>query len=354
MHSNENSIPSHGIDSDLNIQALQRQMTGMVYKKVLGTYYVQANGHIVTCEISTRLRRVLLYPTADPNSIRPHVVSVREINQVDPVAVGDQVRFVEAGGNRGLIVEVLPRRSRLSRPAQDSSRRTPANGWQEQVIVANVDLVLAVIAAAQPEPKWNLLDRYLVSAESLGLPVAICLTKHDLLESEHNGRQEALMQDLTVYRQIGYPVLLISAVTGRGLDALQDLLRGKLTVLIGKSGVGKTTLLNALQPDLGLRVNEVNQKSGKGRHTTTHLELFPLDSGGSLIDTPGMREFGLWQIDANDLAAYFPEMHEFLGRCRFGVDCSHVHEPGCAVRSACEDGEIASWRYQSFLKLREE
>lgn len=314
---------------------------GVVMKKTKGHYFVESGGRLVTCEISPRLRKVLVYPTADPHSLRPVVQSVREIETVDPVAVGDQVRFVDEHDGRGLILEVLPRRSRLSRLAAGAKPL-------EQVMVANLDQVVAVMAAAQPEPKWNLLDRYLVSAESLGLNALIVIAKLDLL-----GDSRELLAEVANYRRLGYPVLLTSAVDGTGLEKLKSLLQGRISVLVGKSGVGKSSLLNALQPGLGLRVNAVSQVTGKGRHTTTHLEMFPLEFGGWIVDTPGMREFGPWEVDGEGLALNFPEMRPLVGTCKFGLDCRHEHEPGCAVIKAVANGRVSERRYQSYLKLLE-
>jgi ribosome biogenesis GTPase / thiamine phosphate phosphatase len=326
---------------------LYQKNTGTVTRKATGRYAVETPGGEVVCEISPRLRKLLVYPIADPNS-RPHIVdSVRDIEVVDPVAVGDQVRLVDLQDGSGLIVEVLPRRSKLSRL---SAGKKPL----EQVVVANLDQVAAVFSAAQPEPKWNLLDRYLVSAESLELPALILITKLDLLDDP-----APLLEQVEVYRRAGYRVILTSAHTRQGLAELKPALQGRLTVLVGKSGVGKTSLLNALQPGLGLRVSQVNQTTGKGRHTTTNLAMFPLDGGGQVVDTPGMREFGLWERNLArggrqlDLALYFPEMRSLVGTCRFGLDCSHSHEPGCTVRQKVQSGFISAQRYESFLRLQE-
>jgi ribosome biogenesis GTPase len=323
-------------------------LSGIVYKKNIGSYLVNNNGINVSCSISTKLRRELIYPTADPNSIRPHVVEVKGIRTVDPVAVGDNVEYVDAGDGTGMIINVLPRKNKLVRPALEASRRNTEKTALEQVIVANLDQVVPVFAIRKPTLKWNLLDRYLVSAESLGLSVLICITKMDL----SSGKDFELLSELELYREIGYPVTATSVVSGEGISELTSIMQGKLSVFIGKSGVGKTSLLNSIQPDLGLRVNQVNKKTGKGKHTTTHLEMFPLNFGGYIVDTPGMREFGLWHVQNTDLAMYFPEMRQFVGTCKFGLDCSHIHEPGCTIKELVQTGDISSRRYQSYIKLR--
>jgi ribosome biogenesis GTPase len=195
-----------------------------------------------------------------------------------------------------------------------------------------------------------LLDRYLVSAEAEGLPALIVINKRDLAWKNPN-----LDQEIEIYRRIGYPVLMVSTVTGEGIEELKEALQGKLSVFVGKSGVGKTSLLNAIQPGLGLRVKAVgNGELGKGRHTTTHLEMFELEFGGALVDTPGMREFGLWDITGDELASLFSEMADYIGQCKFGLSCQHDREPGCAIRKAVVAGDISPYRYQSYMRLREE
>jgi ribosome biogenesis GTPase len=312
---------------------------GKVFRKSLGQYSVVVDGEVVLCSVSSKLRKELIYPVADPTSLPHRVVSVEEIKMVDPIAVGDEVSFVDAGDATGMIVEVLPRRNRLS-------RRGPGPKPLEQVIVANVDQVVIVMAVAQPKLKWGLLDRYLVSAEAAGIPALICITKIDLAD------ERAFLEELAAYEEIGYPSLLTSAVTGRGIEELKAALRGRVSVFAGTSGVGKTTLLNTLQPGLGLKVSEVSGSTRKGRHTTSHLEMFPLDFGGSVVDTPGIREFGLWRIGAQELAGLFPEMRPYIGRCRFGLNCTHSHEPDCAIKRAVEERKISERRHQSYLKLR--
>ena len=324
---------------------------GVVTRKNRGQYLVQKNGRGVQCTISNKLRKKLLYPLADPASLGHYSVQrVEDIDVVDPVAVGDQVQFIDLDDGSGHIIEVLPRKSQLSRAAAGSAaRRADADLRMEQVLVANVDQVVAVFAAARPKPKWHLLDRYLVIAEAAWVQAIICITKLDLVKADK------LTPILERYRAIGYPVLLTSTMDTRGIDAARETLTGKLSVLMGKSGVGKTSLLNAIEPGLGLRVRAVSSgKRGKGRHTTTHLELFPLEGGGGVVDTPGMREFALWNMDSQEIAACFPEMRPYLGTCKFGASCRHDSEPGCAVKAALDAGHISRPRYESYLKLAEE
>jgi ribosome biogenesis GTPase len=323
--------------------------TGVVYKKTIGNYTVHRDGLVVLCELSNRIRKQLIYPTADPGSLRHRVQKVVELEHMDPLAVGDEVRYIHAEEDKGLIVELLPRRNKLTRRSAVPKPLHHGAHPFEQIIVTNVDQVVPVIAAAQPTPKWNLLDRYLASAEEGGISSLICITKVDLVQDA----DEELLEALEEYRQIGYSFVLTSSYTGEGIQDLQKALAGHVSVFVGKSGVGKTALLNKLQPGLGLRVKEVNQTTGKGRHTTTNLEMFPLDGGGAIVDTPGTREFGLWQFE-DDLALLFPEMRHLVGKCRFGVDCQHDEEPGCAIRKAVIEGRICPRRYQSYLLLTKE
>ncbi len=347
--SNTNFQNNNGSKSSHHLQP------GTVYKKTIGSYTVHSGGRIVTCSLSSRLRKELSYPTASSNSLRRAVKKVKEIEHVDPIAIGDFVHYVEAPDNTGLIVEVLPRRNRFARK---TAVPMPGAHAFEQVIVANIDQVVPVFAAANPAPRWNMLDRYLVAAESLNLPVHICITKLDLVQDEGGTLDDEIAEAVNDYRQIGYPVSLVSAFTGAGLEELKEALKGRISVFVGKSGVGKSSLLNTLQPGLGLRVKEVSQATGKGRHTTSHLEMFPLEFGGSdggaIVDTPGTREFGLWDVEQHDLALFFPEMRPLVGLCRFGLDCQHDEEPGCAVRQAVVAGQISPRRYQSYMRLRQD
>jgi len=319
--------------------------TGIVFRKTTGHYTVQANGRELDCALSSLIHKNLIYSTADPTSMRTRVQEVREVQHVDPIAIGDRVRFVDAGGDRGLITGVLPRLSTFSRTAA-----VPGEHAFEQVIAANVDQIIPIFAVASPTPKWGLLDRYLVAAEAAGLPSLIVITKLDLA-----WKNPQIEEELELYRKIGYPIQMVSSNTGEGMEGLKSLLQGKMSVLVGKSGVGKTSLLNAIQPGLGLRVKAVSDgELGKGRHTTTHYEMFELDFGGTLLDTPGMREFRLWDVPPDELADLFPEMAGYVGQCKFGLSCQHDREPGCAIRKAVVAGDINPYRYKSYMNLRGE
>lgn len=314
-------------------------VTGTVFKKLQGTYWVDVDGTRMPCSISSRLRKVLIYPVADVSSLHARVQEVADIRMVDPVAVGDVVNFHATGDGKGVIVEVHERNSALVRRAAGAKPL-------EQVIVANVDQVVCVVAAAQPAPSWELLDRYLAACEANELPAVVCVTKMDVAD------RAAIEAELDVYRGIGYVTLATSAADGEGIDELGEQLSGRTSVFTGKSGVGKTSLLNALQPGLGLRVNEVSGKTGKGKHTTTHLEMFGLDNGGRIADTPGMREFALWGVGEREVAELFREFRPYIGECRFGLGCSHSHEPGCAIKEAVADGELSERRHESYLRVR--
>lgn len=316
---------------------------GIVVSKGRGQYKIETEGDTIPCVISSILRKKLIYPYRNPNSL-PHyeVQQVGRIEMVDPLAIGDRVRFLDAGDGTGMIKEVLERKNTFS-------RRDPGPIPLEQVIVANVDQVIAVFSAARPRPHWRLLDRYLVLAEIAGIPAVICITKNDLVT------KDALQDALASYRSLGYVIVVTSAVTGEGIQPLRENLKGRLSVFGGKSGVGKTSLLNAIEPDLGLRVRSVYKgKEGKGRHTTSHLEMFPLTVGGWVVDTPGMRELGLWNMDVQDVAMCFRELRPFLGACKFGLSCQHRSEPDCAVRQAVDNGTVSRQRYESFLSMAEE
>ncbi len=326
--------------------AVERIRQGIVYKKTFGKYYVRSGDRVIVSSVSSKLRKQLIFPIADPSSLRRRVMDVKDIDTVDPVAVGDNVTLIDAGDGNGLITQILPRKNKLSRPATDGARRFRKSQPLEQVLVANIDQIVIVMPLANPPPSWELLDRYLAAAEASHISALIGFTKIDLW-------QDVLSDEIEIYRSIGYPVMMTSAVTGQGIDHIKAALKDRVSVLWGKSGVGKTTLLNAIQPGLGLRVNEVNAHNSEGRHTTAHVEMFDFEFGGSVIDTPGQRRFKLWDDEMADFAQLLPEMRPFIGQCKFGVDCSHIREPGCAIKAAVANGTIHPRRYESFLGMRD-
>jgi ribosome biogenesis GTPase len=216
---------------------------------------------------------------------------------------------------------------------------------RQHVIVANVDQLIIVTSAAEPRLKPNLIDRLLVTAEKGGIRPIICINKIDLVEPAH------LLPLVGVYAQLGYEVLLVSATTGIGIDRLRDWLAGEESVVTGQSGVGKSSLLNAVEPDLDLRVQEVSVETQKGRHTTTTAVLVPLSFGGYVVDTPGIRQFQLWDVIPEEVAGFFRELRPYVSRCRF-PDCTHTHEDNCAVKDAVADGWIDTRRYESYVQIR--
>jgi ribosome biogenesis GTPase len=257
----------------------------------------------------------------------------------DIVAVGDRVDITPHADGTGVVMNVHPRKSAISR------LRSGIKKDFRQIIIANPDLMVIVFACANPEPHTRMLDRFLVIAEKQGVPAVIVANKVDLVTQSE---AESLFG---LYQPLGYPVLFTSAHTGQGLDILRNTLKDKISVLTGPSGVGKSSLLNQIQPDLGLHVRAISEATSKGRHTTHVRELFPLDMGGYVADTPGIRSLALWDTEPEELDAYFVEMRHLVSECKFS-DCTHTHEPGCAVRAAVESGKIARQRYQSYLRLR--
>jgi ribosome biogenesis GTPase len=259
------------------------------------------------------------------------------------LAVGDRVRAVLDTPGRVTIVDVEPRRSRLARIREDRTRRS-AFAREEAVLAANVDIAVIVAAVADPPFHPKLVDRFLVICQYGGIRPILCLNKCDLV---------AAPPDLTIYERLGLPIVYASTVTGAGLDDLRDLLRGKVAVFTGHSGVGKSSLVNALLGEERQAVGTVSEQYRRGRHTTTSSSLLPLDDDGSyLVDTPGVRSLGVWKIEPQTLAGYFPDFDRFGSACRFST-CTHTHEPLCAVKEAVEAGEIAQQRYGSYLRLME-
>ncbi len=256
------------------------------------------------------------------------------------LAVGDEVLLEQDDGSGWAITEVLDRRSQLS-------RRDPGRSRGERVIAANVDQVVIVFALRKPEPHVAMLDRFLVVAEANALASHVVVNKLDLAD------EDEARELFGRYARIGYPLHLTSCLTQRGLDELRETLRGRTSAVTGPSGVGKSSLLNALYPGLGLRVGEISASVNKGRHTTVGAFLHPLPDGGFVVDTPGLREIGLWGVPSRGLDECFPEFSALKDECRF-ADCGHLAEPDCAVRGALAAGTIGESRYASYAKLLEE
>jgi ribosome biogenesis GTPase / thiamine phosphate phosphatase len=260
--------------------------------------------------------------------------------RADPPAVGDYVRVEDTSGGTCAIVEVLPRETVLARRAAGTTDK-------KQVIIANIDQVVVVFAAARPEPEPATLDRFLAIAEANDLPAIVVVNKIDLVDAAD------IRPVFAPYDAAAYPLHYTSVKTGQGLEELRSALENKESVLVGPSGVGKSSLLNALFPGLDLRVGEISEAVGKGRHTTVGGLLLRLPGNVTVADTAGLREVGLWLIPPDELPYCFPEFREHLGHCRFS-DCAHLAEPDCAIRTAVETGEIPASRYASYVKLRHE
>lgn len=257
-----------------------------------------------------------------------------ETDQRHVVAVGDDVLFRPATNNEGIIERIEPRRGVISRTSRG----------RQHVIVANVDQLLIVTSAAEPAIKPNLIDRMLITAEKAAISPIICVNKIDLVDAAE------LAPLVGVYSQLGYPLLAVSAKTGVGVDRLRELVRGKQSVVAGQSGVGKSSLLNAIEPDLALRVRSVSDDTNKGRHTTSTALLIPLDGTGYIVDTPGIRQFELWDVIPEEVAGFYRDIRPYVSHCRY-PDCTHTHEEACAVKDAVADGRIDLRRYDSYCQV---
>lgn len=264
----------------------------------------------------------------------------KERNDILKLAVGDDVVVERDADASWAISQILPRRSQLA-------RRLPGEGRGERIVAANIDQVVVVFAAANPEPHVRMLDRFLVIAEGNDLHARVVINKIELVVRVET---EARFAD---YGRAGYPVHFTSVKQGMGLDELHDALAGRTSVLSGPSGVGKSSLMNSMYPGLNLRVGEISESVNKGRHTTVGAVLHPLPDSGYVVDTPGLREVGMWGMPSEDLDKCFPELRPFVGKCRFN-DCTHLAEPGCAVTAAVESGEVSRERFASYAKLRGE
>lgn len=297
---------------------------GRVIKSTGSRYAVETeDGEMLLCGIRGRIR-------------------TRGIRSTNPVAVGDWVR-VEGDDDDPVIVDIDKRKNYIVRRSVNLSKET-------HIIAANLDVAIVVATMVHPMTLPVFIDRFCVAAEAYHIPVAVVFNKIDLLEDE----ERQLLDDfLEVYRRLDYRTLACSAETGEGLEELVDLLRDRVSMLSGHSGVGKSTLLNKLDPDLDLAVGEISEAHLTGKHTTTFAEMHRLQFGGYVVDTPGIRGFGLVHFEPEELAGYFPEMRALLPECRFH-NCRHLQEPGCAVKEAVETGEVAGTRYNSYLNMMDE
>jgi ribosome biogenesis GTPase len=256
-----------------------------------------------------------------------------------PVAVGDLVDFIPAADGSGGIESVHPRKTKFSRPRVGEELK-----GTEQVIVANVDQMVIVGSVRQPELKLHLVDRFMVAAQKGGLKPIVIINKVDL---QHKHDLERIR---SIYESVETPVVLASCVDGRGIEKLRELLHDHESIFVGHSGTGKSTLLNRLQPGLALRTSEISEATAKGKHTTTSVELFALDSGGYVVDSPGLKVLGIWDLELDELQTCFPEFEKYLGHCKFSR-CSHLHEPECVIRKAVSEGRIFPERFESYEKL---
>ena len=306
---------------------------GIVVRANSGVYSVQSNGHVVHCSLRGNLKKEFAYSTSGSNPRR--VTKAKRQWVHDTVSIGDHVKYVETKHGAGVIEEIMPRKTAFSR-----------SGFRgkEQTIISNLDQLVIVFATVEPRlDPWK-LDRFLVSAEASDIEPLIIANKSDVAsESE-------IEAAFGPFKSLGYRVIVTSAKEERGLEELRDALKDKVSAFVGPSGVGKSSLLNALQPGLNLKTGDIGYVTFKGRHTTTASQLIPFRFGGWIADTPGLRDLDLVAHQREDLERLFPEFEDLLGECKF-QNCTHEHEPGCAIKAAVESGRIQPRRYESFLML---
>ena len=300
--------------------------TGLVIRNTGSWYTVKTDdgGQLIDCKIKGNFR-------------------LKGIRSTNPVAVGDHVTLVPNNEGTAFITEIADRRNYIIRKASNLSK-------QSHIIAANVDQAMLVVTVNYPQTSTTFIDRFLASAEAYRIPVVLIFNKVDILDDDELRYLDMM---INLYETVGYECRSISAERGDGVETLMQLLEGKVTVLSGNSGVGKSTLINRLLPDANLRTAEISDAHNTGMHTTTFSEMLPLPSGGYIIDTPGIKGFGTFNIEPEELSGYFKEIFRFSRDCRFS-NCTHTHEPGCAVLKAVEDHYIAASRYQSYLSMLED
>ena len=299
-------------------------MEGLVVKSTGSWYEVRCeDGQVVTCRIRGKFR-------------------TQGIKYTNPVVVGDQVTFEMENDGAGTITQIAPRRNYIERKATNLSKVS-------HLIASNIDMVFLVVTLKEPRTSQGFIDRFLVAAESFRIPACLVFNKMDLYDEDERADVEALVD---LYRQIGYETLFTSVVTGQGIEALRKMLEGRVSLFSGHSGTGKSALVNAVEPSLQLRVGEISQQHHKGKHTTTFAEMFPF-AGGYLMDTPGIKEFGLIRYGREEVRDYFPEIRALQHQCRFS-NCLHLQEPGCAVLQAVEEGTISASRYLNYVSIVED
>jgi ribosome biogenesis GTPase len=308
---------------------LARELAGLVVKEQSGFFWVEAeDGSTYTCRLRGRL--------------------LEEAQSSDVAAIGDRVRIEVIDADTGAVEAVEPRTSALSRAVRTEGNRGAGAAEREQIIIANADQAVFVFAAASPTPSLRMLDRFLVMGEKSDIGrLVIIVNKVDL-----EGAAPTVAR-FDLYRSLGYTVLHTSALRGEGVNELRELLKDHISVFTGPSGVGKSSLLNAIEPGLARVVKTVSEARQEGLHTTRDSALIKLVTGGYLADTPGIRTLSLWDIEPEELDGYFPEIAPLVPQCRF-ADCEHRNEPGCAVRAALQKGTISHSRYQSYLSIRDE